>query len=93
MAEETRPMVLRSVNLSLEADERLRKMAFALRRPKSDLIRAFIDQGLRRLSEGIGENPSAHTIERITADLEDATFSAAERAAFDRDIQRLQQVA
>jgi hypothetical protein len=49
MPSEDTPMVLRSINLPSALDDELRRVAFVLRRSKSDLIRLFVVEGLARL--------------------------------------------
>ncbi|HJU16734.1 MAG TPA: ribbon-helix-helix protein, CopG family [Stellaceae bacterium] len=52
MPEDDSPLVLRSINLPLDMDERLREVAFRLRRSKSEVIRWCIERGLRELGAG-----------------------------------------
>jgi hypothetical protein len=44
-------MVLRSFHLRQGMDDELRGLAFALRCAKADLLRFFIDQGMKDLAE------------------------------------------
>lgn len=89
MADRARPMVLRSVNLPPEMDDELRTMAFALRCPKADLIRFFIDRGMKAMVERLGPKPSDRTIQDVVSELEGV--SEADRTAIDRDIDRIRQ--
>jgi predicted DNA-binding protein len=89
------PMVLRSINLPPELDDQLRAVAFALRRPKSDLIRMFVADGLsllrdrlRSASENDVQNLSAYISKRIEGI--GKAFSKDEGLHFQEDLARMQ---
>jgi predicted DNA-binding protein len=46
-------MVMRSIYLPPEMDERLRTISFVTRRSKADLIRQFVNQGMVNLVESL----------------------------------------
>jgi hypothetical protein len=50
MAEKADTMVLRSFHLPQGMDDELRELAFALRCAKADLLRFFINQGMKSLA-------------------------------------------
>lgn len=50
MAENAGTMVLRSFHLPQSKDDELRGLAFALHCSKADLLRFFIDQGMKNLA-------------------------------------------
>jgi hypothetical protein len=60
--------VLRSLHLPTAMDEQLRGVAFALRRPKSDVIRWCINYGLSALMERMPTGSSSE-IEHVTREL------------------------
>jgi hypothetical protein len=82
-------MVMRSVYLPEDMDLRLRQVAFALRRPKADLIRAFVSRGLRALPGDIDSSTSSKAVvlDQILAEL--GPISEQERLAFETDKKQL----
>jgi hypothetical protein len=56
MAESADTMVLRSFHMPQGMDDGLRGLAFTLRCAKADLLRFFIDQGMRNLAERYGSD-------------------------------------
>src|SRR5262249_22254896 len=95
MPKETRPMVLRSINLPPELDDQLRAVAFALRRPKSDLIRMFVAEGLGQLTvqlRSAAANKMQEIFEHIARRIAESgsTYSTQEREQFEEDFARMQ---
>jgi predicted DNA-binding protein len=64
-----RSMVLRSVHLPPEMDERLRTLAFSLRVSKADLIRGFVAKELERIEREFGRELSERDRERLLQSL------------------------
>src|SRR5215831_1465983 len=87
MIENARPTVLRSINLPTSMEEQLRGIAFLLRRPKSDVIRWCIDQGLVRLIDRM-KQASPLEMERVADELQ-LHVSEEEQRARQNDIQRI----
>src|SRR5208283_592069 len=65
MPDDLQGLVFRSVSLSAEDDAELRHQAFLLRKPESDLLRAFVYAGLRKLRER--KLPPGETYESVKA--------------------------
>lgn len=86
-------MVLRSLNLPIEWDEQVRALAFALRRPKSDLMRYFVGMGLHFLVRQLKEDPSEERIRKVLSQFEHFNFNANEGAASERDLSRIHEAA
>lgn len=73
---DTRPMVLRSLNLPAEMDDQLRNLAFVLRRPKADLIRLFVDRGLIDMLDRLGPRPTEADLQQVANELQSGDLSA-----------------
>ena len=93
MAESTRPMVLRSVHLPAELDEQLRSLAFHLRRPKADLIRFFVGDGLQELTRRLGRDPSPEAMAKVAEELRSYELPEAKQEALQRDFGRIEEAA
>lgn len=92
---EARPMVLRSINLPADLDEQLRAVAFVLRRPKSDLIRTFVADGLAHLMGALrsaSETQMSDGLKSLYAHLDQSSqpYSSEEQRRFREDFERMQ---
>src|SRR5712671_6950852 len=86
-------MVMRSIYLPPEMDERLRTISFVTRRSKADLIRQFVNQGMVNLVASLRQVPADNFEQAARELVSDETASRAkeEREAFEKDIERLQE--
>jgi hypothetical protein len=90
MPQEVRRMVLRSINLPPELDDQLRAVAFVVRRPKSDLIRMFVAEGLKHLMKhlrSVSEKDMPNEAEKISRDV---PYSEEEQKRLKEDFARIQ---
>ena len=79
------PTVLRSMHLSVPMDEHLNGLAFLLNRPKSEVIRWCISQGLTELIGQLNHHePPEEVARRVRTDITDEIETAQ-----DADIRRL----
>jgi hypothetical protein len=77
--------VVRSMHLSVPMDEHLNGLAFLLNRPKSEVIRWCISQGLTELIGQLrGRQPPEEVARRVRTDITDEIETAQ-----DADIRRL----
>jgi hypothetical protein len=85
-------MVMRSIYLPPEMDERLRTISFVTRRSKADLIRQFVNEGMVNLASRLRKVPEKdfEQAARESAPAETASRAKEEREAFEKDIERLQ---
>jgi hypothetical protein len=86
-------MVMRSIYLPPEMDERLRTISFVTRRSKADLIRQFVDEGMVNLASRLRNVPEKDFDQkaRELVPAEAAERAKEEREAFEKDIERLQE--
>jgi predicted DNA-binding protein len=86
-------MVMRSIYLPLEMDERLRTISFVTRRSKADLIRQFVDDGMMNLASRLRRvrEEDFERAARESGSGEAVSRAKEEREAFERDIERLQE--
>jgi hypothetical protein len=92
MSDNARALVLRSINLPVDIDEQLRMLSFALRRPKADLMRWFIQQGLNGLRDRLQKGSSSE-VDRISAEIASSStqsYSERELEARERDLEAMQ---
>lgn len=90
--EDADTMVLRSFHLPQGMDDQLRGLAFSLRCSKADVLRFFIDQGMRSLSDQYGTDWTAWSRDDLdTVGREVAAGGAAEsvKEGVRRDIARM----
>ncbi len=86
---DSKAMVLRSVHLPPEMDDRLRSLAFVLRCSKADLIRNFVGRGLTDMAQRLGPMPSEQTREQILKEVQSDGGAVADRSGFKEDIGRM----
>jgi hypothetical protein len=86
-------MVMRSIYLPLEMDERLRTISFVTRRSKADLIRQFVNEGMVNLASRLRKVPEKdfEQAARESVPAETASRAKEEREAFEKDIERLRE--
>ena len=86
-------MVMRSIYLPSEMDERLRTISFVTRRSKADLIRQFVDEGLVHLAARLRKvkEEDFEQAAREPVSPETASRAKEEREAFEKDLERLQE--
>jgi len=92
MAENADTMVLRSFHLPQGMDDELRGLAFALRCAKADVLRFFIDQGMKNLTERYGADWRSWdrgTVEQVAAAVQAGGASESVKEGIRRDIARL----
>jgi predicted DNA-binding protein len=95
MPDQVRRMVLRSINLPPELDDQLRAVAFVLRRPKSDLIRMFVADGLMNLMKHLEAAPDQEMpkiVDQLSHHVEETgrPYSAEETKRIAQDFARIQ---
>jgi hypothetical protein len=86
-------MVMRSIYLPLQMDEKLRTISFVTRRSKADLIRQFVNEGMVNLASRLRKVPEKdfEQAARESVSEEMASRAKEEREAFEKDIERLQE--
>ena len=86
-------MVMRSIYLPPEMDERLRTISFVTRRSKADLIRQFVDEGMVNLASRLRKVPEKdfEQTARESVSAEMASRTKEETEAFEKDIERLRE--
>jgi hypothetical protein len=92
MAQNADTMVLRSFHLPQSADDELRGLAFSLRSAKADLLRYFIDQGMKTLAERYGSDWKSwdrDALNEVAHAVQTDGGSAAAKEGILRDINRL----
>jgi hypothetical protein len=95
MAENADTMVLRSFHLPQGMDDELRGLAFALRCAKADVLRFFIDQGMKNLAERYGSDWRSwdpDVLEQVAKVVQAGGASESVKEGFRRDIARLDEV-
>jgi|ERR1700678_82397 hypothetical protein len=97
MPKDPRPMVLRSINLPTELDDQLRAVAFVLRRPKSDLIRMFVADGLIGLMahlKSASETKTPELLNSLYAHIEKSgrPYSTEEGRRFQDDFDKMRRI-
>ena len=90
MGERSDVTVLRSINLPVELEEALRTTAFLLRRPKADLMRYFINEGLAQLTRRMGSRPSEETLRELSQQIAQLGGVASEREGIAADLGRVE---
>ncbi len=92
MAENADTMVLRSFHLPQGMDDELRGLAFSLRCAKADVLRFFIDQGMRSLADRFGSDWrswDSDVLERVAGAVQAGGAAESVKEGFRRDIARL----
>lgn len=92
MGEDAGTMVLRSFHLPQGMDDQLRGLAFALRCPKADLLRFFIDRGMKGLAQQYGSDWTAWDRDALTAvgrEVEAGGAAESVKEGIRRDIARM----
>ncbi|SDZ70664.1 hypothetical protein SAMN05518854_11515 [Variovorax sp. YR266] len=92
MADNADTMVLRSFHLPQRMDDQLRGLAFSLRCAKADVLRFFIDQGLKNLADQHGSDWmswDADVLRTVAKDIEAGGAAESVKEGIRRDIARM----
>ena len=92
MAEDADTMVLRSFHLPQGMDDQLRGLAFSLRCAKADVLRFFIDQGMRSLTDQYGPDWMSwdrDVLNAVAREVEAGGAAASVKEGIRRDIARM----
>ena len=92
MAEDADTMVLRSFHLPQGMDDQLRGLAFSLRCAKADVLRSFIDQGMRSLADRYGPDWTSwnrEVLDEVAREVEAGGAAASVKEGIRRDIARM----
>ena len=92
MAETADTMVLRSFHLPQGMDDELRGLAFSLRCAKADVLRFFIDQGMRSLADRYGSDWrswESDVVEHVAGEVQAGGAVESVKEGIRRDIARM----